>query len=87
MQAVGGPGPDEVACSACISCCGRAGRWPWALQLLEEMERKKLESNVIAFNAAISGCEVCSQWQRGLALLRDMIEASVKLDPYLPKWP
>ncbi|CAE8703745.1 unnamed protein product [Polarella glacialis] len=37
------------------------------------MERKKLESNVIAFNAAISGCEVCSQWQRGLACVTQRV--------------
>ncbi|CAK0844750.1 unnamed protein product [Prorocentrum cordatum] len=44
------------------------------------MREVKLEPNVIfSYNAGISACEKCGQWQRALAMLTEMREA--KLEP------
>ena len=41
----------------CISACKKCGQWEKALQLLDEMQQRRLEPDVISFNAAISACE------------------------------
>eukprot|EP00435_Cladocopium_sp_Y103_P068286 s76_g31.t1 len=46
-----------------ISHCGTSKSWQSALQLLDGAEEKKLELDVVAYNAAMSACERASQWQ------------------------
>lgn len=46
-----------VVCGAAISACKKSHQWQWVLHLLEEMHRKKLESNLVVYNAALAACE------------------------------
>ena len=59
---------DVVACSAALHACGKAGQWPWALELLEQAEKNGIESTILC-NAAITACDFSAQWQRALWLL------------------
>eukprot|EP00959_Pyramimonas_sp_CCMP1952_P383295 8031539-Pyramimonas_sp.AAC.1 len=40
-----------------------------------------LEPNVISYNAGISACEKCEQWQWALALLSDMPQVGSQKTP------
>ena len=42
------------------------------LQLLDEMQQRRLEPNVINFNATISACEKGRQWEKALQLPYEM---------------
>ena len=44
------------------------------------MWEAKLEPNVISYSTGISACEKGDQWQRALALLREMWEAKLVPD-------
>ena len=50
----------------CISACKKGGQWEKALQQLDEMQQRRLEPDVISFNAAIRACEKAEQWEKAL---------------------
>ena len=56
-------------CTMVISAYSRQQRWRDALCLLSEMQGKRLDPNVITFNAAISACEKGAEWQQAASLL------------------
>ena len=69
---VQGHKPNIHCFSAAISACGKCGQWEKALQLLDEMQQRRLEPDVISFSAAISACEKVGQWEKALQLLDEM---------------
>ena len=44
--------------SSAISSCERQGEWRTAIDLLDQMEKEGIARTAIAYNAAISACEV-----------------------------
>lgn len=70
---------DAVACGTALRACGRVGRWPEALQLVEQAERNRITGTILC-NAAITACDVCAQWQRAIALLAHMREGRILED-------
>ena len=63
-----------------MAAWGRAREPQRALALLEEMQSRGLEPNVIAFNVAISACEKGKQSERALELLDEMQTRGVQPD-------
>ncbi|CAE7256072.1 unnamed protein product, partial [Symbiodinium microadriaticum] len=56
--------------SAAISSCAKGSAWQVAIWLLSTMQLSRLESSLIAHNAAIAACEHDGgQWQRALFFL------------------
>ena len=47
---------NVISYSTAISSCEKAGEWQVALLLLESLKHKKLQLNVIPFNAVITAC-------------------------------
>ena len=39
-----------------ISACDRAGRWQYALELLEEMRKDRVAPNTVTYNSLLSAC-------------------------------
>ena len=63
-------GPDGVAYRLAISACARGGLWEDGIRLLEEL-RPQVDSgggddgvDVVAYTAAITGCEYAREWKR-----------------------
>ena len=50
------------------------------LQLLDEMQQRRLEPNVISFIATISACEKGRQWEKALQLLDEMQQRRLEPD-------
>jgi pentatricopeptide repeat protein len=44
--------------SSAISSCEKQGQWRMAIDLLDQMEKEGIARTAIAYNAAISACEV-----------------------------
>ena len=63
-----------------MAAWGRAREPQRALALLEEMQSRGFEPNVIAFNVAISACEKGKQSERALELLNEMRARGVQPD-------
>ena len=63
-----------------MAAWGRAREPQRALALLEEMQSRGFEPNVIAFNVAISACEKGKQSERALELLDEMQTRGVQPD-------
>ena len=63
-----------------MAAWGRAREPQRALALLEEMQSRGFEPNVIAFNVAISACEKGKQSERALELLDEMQARGVQPD-------
>ena len=55
------------------------GEWESALRLLDEMEQRSLQPNVISFNAALSALEKARQWEQAVQLLDEASAAGVRL--------
>merc|ERR1719379_2743863 len=55
-----------------MNACDKAGRWEQALQLLDEMERKRIEPSAATYSAVISACRRGGQWERILDLWAEM---------------
>eukprot|EP00435_Cladocopium_sp_Y103_P027638 s3428_g6.t2 len=54
------------------------GDWKTALVLMNGLESKELQADVITYNAAVSCCEKSRQWQRALNLLRQLQERRLR---------
>merc|ERR1712003_234663 len=61
-----------ITYSAAIGAYKKAKQLERALELLEEMQQKGLEPNVIAYSAAISACDVAKLWQKVWGLLQHL---------------
>lgn len=68
---------DAISFNAAISACAKSTTWPWALQLLDDLQTSKLESDTVSFNAAISAAE---DWQIAFDLLDQMDQLQVQRD-------
>lgn len=53
--------------AACLTACKNAERWPWTLQLLEELEGLQVEIDDVGCSCAIAAC--VKHWELALALL------------------
>jgi pentatricopeptide repeat protein len=53
--------PNEVSYSVCITACGNGGQWEKALQLLNLMKEKSMQTNLITYNAAITALSKASK--------------------------
>ena len=53
----------------CISACKKGRQWEKALQLLDEMQQRRLEPDVVSYITAISAREMNGQWEKALFLL------------------
>ena len=69
-----------IACTKAITTCSNHRDWNAALSLLREMFDRKLESDVVSYNASISASEKGSQWSQALALLREMFDRRIESD-------
>ena len=56
-----------------ISCCEKVRDYKKAIQLMDEMQTKKITKNEVTFSSAISACEKCGQWRAALDLLEQMV--------------
>merc|ERR1712110_997032 len=63
---------------AAITACEKSGEWVRALQLLTEAWDRRLQPNVITYNAAISACAKCAQWTNGIELLQQLWRCGIK---------
>ena len=50
------------------------------MALVREMIGRRLESDVVSYNASISACERSSRWVQALALLREMPSQRLESD-------
>lgn len=67
-----GAKPDLVAYTAVMDCCGKAGQWEMALNLMQEMRDEGLKPDRMTYNTAIDACAKGGQWQRALDILAGM---------------
>lgn len=58
---------DIVTYTTCIDAC--EGHWVWTLQLLDELERDRLQGNARTYSAAMKSCE---HWPSALEFLEVM---------------
>lgn len=72
--------PDAVAYRLAISACARGGKLLEGLRLLEELETQfpHEEANVVAYTAAIAGCEAEGQWKMAFRLVDRMRKRGVQ---------
>ncbi|CAL1156859.1 unnamed protein product, partial [Cladocopium goreaui] len=75
LQQLGGS-QDEISSTAAISGCDQKGKWLAVLQILESMSLALSSPNQICLNAAISGFESGSQWQRAIHGLMQLMDSS-----------
>ena len=61
-----------IAFNTVISACEKAWRWPFALQVFQRMEEKKLKPTTITWNALLSAIRRAESWQTSLHLFRQM---------------
>eukprot|EP00434_Breviolum_minutum_P033510 symbB.v1.2.029653.t2/scaffold3275.1/size59885/5 len=62
---------DLVCCTSTIGACGNSEQWQWALHLLHQSHKQKVEVNAIPYTVAISACEDGGHWLQALALLQE----------------
>ncbi|CAJ1455212.1 unnamed protein product [Effrenium voratum] len=60
---------DAVLFGVCITSCGKASQWPWALQMLQEMRRWDTPPSSGSHNSVLFACERASAWRHAVALL------------------
>eukprot|EP00439_Symbiodinium_sp_Y106_P044554 s1870_g5.t1 len=65
-----------------ISKLGKKKRWKEAISVLEEVERRSLELNVIPCNAVLSALAKCSQWIRAVHALWGMESMAIQPDDF-----
>ncbi|CAE8721075.1 unnamed protein product, partial [Polarella glacialis] len=65
----GGLRPDLVSHNAATQACLRAGRWPAALVVREDLASRALRADEFSFVMAAGACEVSFQWELVLKLL------------------
>ena len=61
--------PDRYRHAALIAAYDRASHWQRACRLLASWDQTSGEKDSVIFNAAISACATCEQWQQSLHLL------------------
>ena len=61
-----------ISYSAAISACEKVGQWEKALQLLDEIQQRRLVPDVVSYITAISAREMNGQWEKALFLLGEM---------------
>lgn len=72
---------DTITYGTAISACEKAGNWPRALELYEEMERiDNLKPNSITLNSALSACMVGKQWEKAIRLFDDAGKRGIERD-------
>eukprot|EP00747_Dinoflagellata_sp_TGD_P122231 gnl/TRDRNA2_/TRDRNA2_173576_c1_seq18.p2 gnl/TRDRNA2_/TRDRNA2_173576_c1~~gnl/TRDRNA2_/TRDRNA2_173576_c1_seq18.p2 ORF type:complete len:121 (-),score=35.12 gnl/TRDRNA2_/TRDRNA2_173576_c1_seq18:568-930(-) len=64
--------PNVVTYSAAISACEKGQQPEKALELLHQMQERKLVPDVVAYSAAISSCERGTKPEKALELVREM---------------
>ena len=64
------------------SACEKAAKWEEAVKLLRGMAQKRVDPDVISYNAAISACEKCAEWERALEFFNEMKEVGIRPDVY-----
>ncbi len=72
--------PDAVAYRLALSACARGGKLAEGLRLLEKLETHfpHEEANVVAYTAAIAGCESEGQWKVAFRLVDRMRKRGVQ---------
>ncbi|CAE7414440.1 unnamed protein product [Symbiodinium sp. CCMP2592] len=68
---------DAGSFAAVITSLGRGTQWAQALSLLDEMEERDLQPDILALSSGISACEKGAQWETALALLGSMAHKKV----------
>lgn len=61
-----------VSSTSAMSATVRVQRWQQTLQVFHHMRRHELQPNVIGFSAAMTSCEVGSQWHLAPSLFQDV---------------
>ncbi|CAK9037402.1 unnamed protein product [Durusdinium trenchii] len=62
---------DEILFGVCITACGKAMKWIWALQLLQELTERSLPHEE-GRKLAIFACEKATAWRCALELLQGL---------------
>jgi len=62
---------DLISYNSAISACEE---WEWAIELLRDLQDKKMQGNDVTCSAAISACGRCREWQRAIQLLMDTVK-------------
>ena len=65
---------DLISYNSAISACEEGEEWEWAIELLRDLQEKKLQGNDVTCSAAISACGRCREWQRAIQLLMDTVK-------------
>lgn len=71
------PGPDVITHNVACQVFGRAGEWPRALNVLEEMRARGVQMDFETTQAATQACSRNGQWEQALAVLVDAQENGV----------
>ena len=79
MQASGIPA-DEVTLAALVTAYGRSGEAARAVAMLDAMP--SVVPNLIAYNAAISACQITAQWQLALTVWEKLQDAQLQADAF-----
>merc|ERR1719343_1610539 len=58
-------------------CCGTENHMSKAFELLEQLKTKSLKPDEVIYNTLLDGCARFWQWERGLAVVREMQEVGV----------
>ncbi|CAE7545434.1 unnamed protein product [Symbiodinium sp. CCMP2592] len=65
---------------AALSACERGSQWLLALLLLQDMDDRGVQRDVISCSAAISACEKSAAWQSAVALVETMTTSQIRCD-------
>ena len=60
---------DVIACTTALGVCG----WPWVLELLDEVEARGLELDMISYGRAVSALQKQSRWAGSLDILHEFM--------------
>ena len=72
--------PNVVAWNAAISSCEKSTVWQKAFEVLQFMQRRRVEADETTWNTLISTCGRASWWQKSVAVLERLTAASVCSD-------
>jgi len=70
-------------CSSGVNVCEMGQGWNWMLELLDKIQRDRINSAIIMLTAVITACERGHKWQLALHLLDGACRFKLAFDPEL----
>ncbi|CAL1142274.1 unnamed protein product [Cladocopium goreaui] len=71
--------PDVISFNSAMRACACDGAWPRSLTLLEELEKQKLQADVVSYSSVMAALPG-EAWYLALALLQRMLRRRVEAD-------